>query len=264
MQILTSEAIVLDVIDLHEADRIATFITRDAGRKRGVAKGARRPHSRFAGQLRPLTTLRLTWVEKGGNDLVRISTAEMLRSAHPLQNDLEGLLLGSYLADHLIHFAQEFEETDLYFRLLDSTLLALLAGVDRPLAARYFEAWVLRLSGVFPAPEGCPECGSDLGGGAALPPETVAVLCRGCAASGGGAADALEVTPAMIAWLRCIAGDSLVQMAQSQPPQRATLDGIEALCSAVRRSFLQHELKSYRVMRETLGSSGLTPSTAGN
>ena len=66
MQILTSEAIVLDVIDLQEADRIATFITRDAGRKRGVAKGAKRKHSRFAGQLRPLATVRLTWVEKEG------------------------------------------------------------------------------------------------------------------------------------------------------------------------------------------------------
>lgn len=264
MQILTSEAIVLDVIDLHEADRIATFITRDAGKKRGVAKGARRRHSRFAGQLRPLATLRLTWVEKGQRDLVRISAAEVLRSAHRLQDDLEGLLLGSYLADHVIQFAQEFEETDLYFRLLDSTLEALLAGVDRPLAARYFEAWVLRLSGVFPSPEVCPECASDLSGGAVLPPETVAVLCRRCAAAGGGASGALEVTPDMIAWLRRIGAEPLAEMARKSPPRRSTLDGVEALCSAVRRGFLQHELKSYRVMRDTLGPSGLTPSTTGN
>ena len=263
MQILTSEAIVLDVIDLHEADRIATFITRDAGRKRGVARGAKRRHSRFAGQLRPLATLRLKWVEKDGQELVRISEAELLHSAHALQDDLEGLLLGSYLADHMMQFAQEFEETDLYYRLLDSTLKALLAGVDRQTAARYFEAWVLRLSGIFPAPEQCPECGADLSAGAFLPPQSDSVVCRRCAQSGGGLGSGLAVTPEMVAWLRRISGESLTAIAAA-PPQRIALDGVEALCSAVRRGFLQHELKSYRVMQETLGPSGLTPTTIGH
>lgn len=262
MQILTSEAIVLDVIDLQEADRIATFITRDAGRKRGVARGAKRKHSRFAGQLRPLATLRLRWVEKAGRELVRIESAELIRTAQALQSDLEGLLLGAYLADHMMHFAQEFEETDRYYRLLESTLAALLNGVDRQVAARYFEAWVLRLSGIFPAPSGCPECGADLAAGACLPAQSEAIVCRSCATNGGGLGEALEVTPEMTDWL-CRIGTASLSAIALHPPDRVALDGVETLCSAVRRGFLQHELKSYRVMRETLGPSGLTPTPAG-
>ena len=79
-----------------------------------------------------------------------------------LQGDLEGILLGSYLADHMLEFAQENEPNDHLFRLLDSTLDALLADVDRGLAARYYEAWVLRIAGVFPAPLECPACGRGL------------------------------------------------------------------------------------------------------
>ncbi|HEX5760224.1 MAG TPA: DNA repair protein RecO, partial [Thermoanaerobaculia bacterium] len=156
MRILSAEVLVLDVFDLHDDDRIVTFLTREQGKKRGVAKGARRKHSRFAGQLQPLAKARVTWFEREGRDLARVSSVELVRPAHRLQEDLEGILLGSYLVDHLLEFAQEDEASDAFFRLLDTTLEALLAGVDRDLAARYFEAWVLRLAGIFPPPRECP------------------------------------------------------------------------------------------------------------
>ena len=148
MQLQSAEAIVLDVVDLHDYDRIVTFLTRSYGKKRGVARGARRKHSRFAGQLLPLAKVKATWFEKEHSDLARLSSVDLERSARRLQSDLEGILLGSYLADHMLEFAQENETSDHYYRLLDSTLEALLAGVDRSLATRYFEAWVLRLAGV--------------------------------------------------------------------------------------------------------------------
>ena len=144
MQFHTHEALILEVRDLQDADRIVAFLTRERGHKRGVARGARRRHSRFAGQLQPLARVRVHWGEKEGRELVRISGADLLRPPHGLGGDLEGLLLGSYLADHMLAFAQEDEPSELYFRLLDSTLEALAAGVDRDLAARSFEAWVLR------------------------------------------------------------------------------------------------------------------------
>src|SRR5918999_1343209 len=161
MALTTAEALILDVTDLHDRDRIVTFLTREHGKKRGVAKGARVKHSRFGGQLQPLAKAQVTWFEKEGRDLARISSVELVRTAHSLQTDLEGILLGSYLADHLLEFAQEGESSDYLYRLLDATLEALLAGVDRDLAARYFEAWVLRLAGIFPAPDVCPSCGAS-------------------------------------------------------------------------------------------------------
>ena len=55
MPLYTADALVLRTYKLGEADRIVVFLTKDRGKKRGVAKGARRPRSRFMGALEPLT-----------------------------------------------------------------------------------------------------------------------------------------------------------------------------------------------------------------
>ena len=54
----SGEALILDVFDLQEKDRIVTLLTRERGKKKGVAPGARRKYSRFAGQLQPLAKVR--------------------------------------------------------------------------------------------------------------------------------------------------------------------------------------------------------------
>lgn len=251
MDLQNAEAIVLDLYDLHDYDRIVTFLTRCQGKKRGVARGARRKHSRFAGQLQPLSTIGVSWLEKDGRDLVRISGVELIRAPTGLQRDLEGMLLSAYLRDHMLEFAQEHESEDHLFRLLDSTISALDEGVDRNLATRYFEAWILRLAGVFPAPVCCPVCGSELRQvGAVLPAQSEGLVCLGCSDVGG-----LVVEPPVLEFLLRISRGSLNEIAQD-PPEQETLVQLDRLCSRVRRSFLQHELKSYDVIRETLQSLG--------
>ena len=258
MGILTAEALLLDVMDLQDRDRIVTFLTREQGKKKGVAKGARTKHSRFGGQLQPLAKVQVTWFEKEGRELGRISSVELVRPAHRLQSDLEGILLGSYLADHMLEFVQENEESNHYYRLLDSTLEALLAGVDRDLAARYFEAWILRLAGVFPAPRACPACGRPFeaaagGVGAVLPPNGETPLCFDCGGRAG-----LAVAPETLDFLRRIGRESLPRMAETSAasaealPSTATLRQVEALCARVRRHFLQRELRSYDVIQKTM------------
>jgi DNA repair protein RecO (recombination protein O) len=247
MALQTAEALILDVADLHDRDRIVTFLTREQGKKRGVAKGARVKHSRFGGQLQPLAKVAVTWFEKEGRDLGRISSVELVRTAHPVQADLEGILLGSYLADHLLEFAQEGESAEHLFRLLDATIEALLAGIDRDLATRYFESWVLRLAGVFPSPWDCPGCGGPFPPeGAILPRAGDNLLCFDC-----GGVVGLRISPSTLDFLRRIGREGLAATAAS-PPSPAVLRQVEELCAQVRQSFLQHELRSYGVIQQTL------------
>ncbi len=246
MQLHTEEALLLDVRDLHDRDRIVTFLTRERGKKSGVARGARARHSRFGGQLQPLAKARITWFEKDGHDLVRISGVELLRPAHRLQSDLEGILLGSYLADHMLEFAQEDESSDLLYRLLDATLAALIDGADRDVAARYFESWVLRLGGIFPPPDACPLCGNDFAGVAVLPPQGDALVCRDC----GGGERGMAVGAATLDFL-CRIERSTPANAARLAPAAATLRQVEELCSRVRRGFLRRELRSYEVIQRT-------------
>jgi DNA repair protein RecO (recombination protein O) len=55
MPVYTSDALILRTYKLGETDRIVVFLTRDRGKKRGVARGARRARSKFTGALESLT-----------------------------------------------------------------------------------------------------------------------------------------------------------------------------------------------------------------
>ena len=250
MRLLSDEAILLETSDLQEGDRLVSLLTRHHGRKRGAARGARRRYSRFAGQLQPLAKVHVTWLERDDRDLVRVRGVEMLRPSHRLQDDLEGILLGCYLAEHALVLAPENAADETFYRLLDSTVEALLAGVDRSVAARYFEWWALRLAGVFPPPRECPLCGGDLTGGAVLPRGGDGLVCRGCAGAGAG----LTLPAEIVGFLLRVAREPLAAVAASAPAPEV-LGRLEQVSGEVRRSFLQHELKSYVVMQRTLAGA---------
>ena len=246
MQLKEAEAFVLDVVDLGERDRIVTWLSAEHGKKRGVAKSARSKFSRFAGQLQPLAKVDIRWAEKPGRELVRIRDVSLLRPVGGLV-DLEGLLLGTYLAEHLSQFAQEDDPSGPLFRLLDSTLVALEDGVPRMLAARYVEVWVLRLQGLLPAPWECPLCGRGLEQRAAFLEAEAAIICPDC---GDGHRVQIVDGPALD-FLRRSARENLDALRQ-RPPTAAAIRRVEELCRHIRRQFLEAELRSYRVMRETL------------
>jgi hypothetical protein len=158
----------------------------------------------------------------------------------------------------MLEFAQEDEASELLFRLLDSTLEALLAGVDRDVAARYFECWMLRLGGIFPPPDHCPQCGESLGAQAVLPPHGDTLVCLDCGCGGGASprpprdlrARGLVVGAGTLEFLQRIGRWTLPQAGLAAPAP-GTLREVEELCARVRRQFLQRELRSYEVIQRT-------------
>ena len=54
-----ADALVLRSVPLGEADLLVTLFTREAGKVRAVAKGARRSTAKLVGHLEPLTVTRL-------------------------------------------------------------------------------------------------------------------------------------------------------------------------------------------------------------
>jgi DNA repair protein RecO (recombination protein O) len=149
----TADALVLRTYKLGEADRIVVFLTRDRGKKRGVAKGARRPRSRFTGALEPLTEVSVAYFEKERRELVGLNYAETRRSPLLLGSS-DALWYVSYFAELLDEWAQEADADDRLYRLGASMLDALAAGAPVEPLARYFEYWLLRLQGVYPESRG--------------------------------------------------------------------------------------------------------------
>jgi DNA repair protein RecO (recombination protein O) len=150
MPLYTAEALVLRTYKLGEADRIVVFLTRDRGKKRGVAHNARKSRKRFGAALEPLTEVRVSYFEKEQRDLVRLDYAEPVRSPLVAASP-EALGYSHYFAELIDEWAAEADVDERLFRLSTSALEALVCGVPGEALARYFECWLLRLQGVYPA-----------------------------------------------------------------------------------------------------------------
>jgi DNA repair protein RecO (recombination protein O) len=148
MPLHTADALVLRTYKLGEADRIVVFLTADRGKKRGVAEHARRPRSRFRGALEPLTHVRVAYFEKERRELVGVNYAEPITS--PPANP-EALGYSHYFAELIDEWAADADPDERLFRLGTASLEALVQGVPVEPLARYFECWLLRLQGVYPA-----------------------------------------------------------------------------------------------------------------
>src|SRR5689334_16596442 len=144
----TTDALILRTYKLGESDRIVVFLTRDRGKKRGVAKNARRSRRRFGGALEPMTIGRVGYRERERRDLVFLDYIEAVRS--PMRaTTIDALGYTEYFAELIDEWAQEADPNETLFRLGVSVVDALAAGVPVDPLARYFEFWLLRLQGVY-------------------------------------------------------------------------------------------------------------------
>ncbi len=242
MPVYQAEALILRTYKLGEADCIVVFLTRDRGKKRGVAKGARRVRSRYRGALEPLTRAGVAYYEREGRDLVRLNYVEPGRS--PLVAAAgEALSYVGYFAELIDEWAPEAHPDERLYRLGASVVDALTAEIPIESLARYFEYWLLRLQGVFPSIHACAACGGALPA-AAMPRSEAVLLCRTCAPGGG----TLLSAEAMI-FLRC-AGATPPDRLDRLPLSAGAARELEAAHRRLINLHLEKELKSARVLRE--------------
>ena len=248
MPLYTADALVLRTYALGEADRIVVFLTRDRGKKRGVAKSARRTRSRFTGALEPLTRAGVAYYERELRDLVRINYVEIQRSALSAvargTQDASALGHAEYFAELIDEWAPEGHADERLYRLGSSVIDALADGAPTEPLARYFEFWLLRLQGVYPQLSSCPECAGPYDGGAVMRAREHHYVCRQCAGSGGTALslDAMR-------FLRAAATSSpggLIDIALEAGPARE----LETAHGRLLQVHLEKELKSARVLRQ--------------
>src|SRR5262249_29262665 len=101
------EAIVLRQYPFAEADVLVVLLTREVGKLRVVASGARRPKSRLGASLQPLNQVELQFHIKEGAELGRVLEAETLHSFLGRSRSLERLYAFSYVAEVIQEVAQE-------------------------------------------------------------------------------------------------------------------------------------------------------------
>jgi DNA repair protein RecO (recombination protein O) len=153
-------AVVLRQRKLGEADKILTLFTPNLGKVDAVAKGVRRPKSKLAGHVEPLTYT--TFLIAKGRELDIVTQAQALEVFLPLREELERTSRAFYVAELVDRFTPERQESYPVFRLLLETLQRLATGSRLDIALRFFEMRLLDCLGYRPQLEECVVCGKPL------------------------------------------------------------------------------------------------------
>jgi DNA repair protein RecO (recombination protein O) len=245
MKLHTTTAFVLGSIPLKERDRVVILLTREAGKKRGVARGARRLRSAFAGALEPMSEVEVVYFEREGRELVSFNSVAVVHSSFSLTRDLPRALLLSSMAESLATFVSDSDPAEPFYRLAQHAMASLSAGIEPRRVAAYFDIWVLKLSGVLPSASDCARCGGVIAPGEPLwfdesLPGFVHDACRA-----PGAVRLSEEGRRLLAAF-------LASPLPGPDARPAALQEVAAVARRARRHFLGHELKSARVLAEVL------------
>ena len=115
MPLYSADALILRTYKLGEADRIVVFLTRDRGKKRGVAKGARRSNSPFRGRLDLFYLADFSYSRSRRSELHTLREVVLREMHSTLREELTHLQQASYCAalieqavtDGVDHLTQE-------------------------------------------------------------------------------------------------------------------------------------------------------------
>jgi DNA repair protein RecO (recombination protein O) len=147
-----SEAIVLQTYAFSESDLIVSFLARDVGKLRGVAKRARKPKSSFGAGLERLSQVKMHYVQRENRDLVSLYSCDLMQSQFGLMNDYAAGVSLDFFAEVTEQILPENEANEKFFRLLLTVLEHMHTAEPGAVwrAVTYFCLWSLKLAGLLP------------------------------------------------------------------------------------------------------------------
>jgi len=172
--------IVLRCTDYSETSKIVTFYTRDHGKVRTLAKGAKRKKSEFLGILEPLSLLEIVYIQSR-KALHILKEAYLIDANLALRERLSRLARALFFLS-LIERTQPDEDPDpAVFELLSASLSALRRISLPENVPILFQLRLLDHFGRLPSLTTCSRCTSPLKGSATYDPRSAYFLCGSCA-----------------------------------------------------------------------------------
>ena len=244
MPVISSDAFVLRTYKIGETSKVVVLLTRDRGKVRAVARGARGQRSRYRSSLEPLSEVRVGLYGRQGAELLRLGPCELLRSAFRASGrGLEASLTLLYLAELIDAFAQEGEAEEKVYRLAQAIVTATEAEVPPLALGRYLEAWLLRLHGIYPSLDHCAGCGGVLPEG----PLRYHDAARGFVCDDCGPVSGPVLPVAARAFLNDAFRQSPCDLTSPFPTEAQALEGFHQDLIA---RHLERGLRSQRVLRD--------------
>ncbi|HMO57177.1 MAG TPA: DNA repair protein RecO [Roseiflexaceae bacterium] len=243
-RVYRTDAVIIRRSDFGEADRLLTIIT-PFGKRRVVAKGARKTSSRLAGHIELFTYTTLLLAVGRSLDIV---TQSAVRRGHDiLRLDLERISAAYYIAELVDRLTEEGAEDRQLFEVLIETLHALDRGSAVDLVLRWYELQVLDRIGYRPQLQECAVCEELLTEDAAdFSPAAGGVVCSRCARSAAGVLAMRLPAFKLLRYLQVQPIGVLEQLTISSE----TRGEAERLMRAYVRTVLERDLKSVAFLEE--------------
>jgi DNA repair protein RecO (recombination protein O) len=185
MSLCKTQAIVLRSQDLGETSKIVTLFTDSYGKIAAVAKGARRPKSRFGASLDLFAHSRIVFYKRRSGDLHLISESVLVQALYGLREDVRRLGFASAAVELVDRLVMREEKISALFPLLLSELQALEEGERLSSLLSAFMLKILAVLGFRPQLFICSGCGRrvehNLAGFSA---GQGGVICRDCGRRG--------------------------------------------------------------------------------
>lgn len=182
MATFETEALVLKQFDLGEADRLITLYTKEKGKLKAVAKGARKGKKTRSGLVLPFSYHNFTLYQ--GRSLAKINHIESIAMNSKLRDDLDYMAYASVVSEYIERSGLEDEADQALFSLLAIILEKMAQAKKNELLFNFviFKAKLLLLLGVKPEIENCTVCGKkvNLKKGAPLSIEEGGTICKNC------------------------------------------------------------------------------------
>lgn len=240
-------AVVLRHSDMGEADRLLVLYTRERGKLRVIAKGARKVTSRKAGHLEPFTHVSLQLAQ--GRDLMIVTQAETVNAFLGIGESLNKMGNAAYVIELLDRLMYEDERGDpAAFNLLLETLKRIETEEDAWTAARYYELRLLDHAGFRPQLFECVNCGREI-----LPEdqyfsaEAGGAVCPRC---GAGIPNLARISLEALKYLRHFQRSSYQEASRARPDPEVKAEA-EALMQGYFSHLLERKLNTPGFIKQT-------------
>jgi len=252
-------AVVLRAIPFGETSAIVTLLTREAGKVRGLAKGAWRPKSKFDAALDLLSVCQVL-VHRRSSGSLDLLTEAFLEHRFRVGDSQPAVAAGLYLAELFDAVTVDADPQPALFDLAASAVRMLSRPRPGQISAAetsrldpqtvamvlvHTELGILQQLGQFPALHSCAECGASLGDArTAFGMLSGGGLCQRCRR---GKRAVVSVSPPALALLRNLAGNGFAQTLSYCD----AMGEVRAIMNTLLSNLLGYRLKTSRWLSTT-------------
>jgi DNA repair protein RecO (recombination protein O) len=243
-RVYRTEAVILRRSAFGESDRVLTIYTPQ-GKRRVVAKGARKTISRLAGHIELFTHAQLMLAV--GRSLDIVTQSQELHDYPHLRTELERISAAYYAAELIDRLTEEGDENQRAFWLVHTTLAALDTTERIDLVLRWYELQLLDALGFRPQLSDCAMCHTPLTEEAnRFSPTAGGMICQRCAPADRSA---LPVSLGAFKLLRYVQSQPIEAVERLALSESLRVEA-EQLLRVYLRRILERDLKSVAFLDE--------------